>query len=398
MGWNFASAVSSFCEAHVIVYDGYRDRLKDYCEAHPEETRNLHFHYLPTKAARGRCTAWIGRMFPTLYYYYNYRKWLFQASILAQELDIEHHFDIIHQVTLAGFRFPGYLWRLHKPLLWGPCGGLDNAPGKLLLSLRLMDIIGYTLRNVINAWQKRFGYAAKFYAQRADYILASTGEGERVIRQIWKRPGEYMCEIGCQDERQGEEKPSTHTPNTPLRVCWVGIMNNQRKNLPLLFKALEYCDSPVEVYVMGDGVLKKRWEKLASRIPAQHRVKFLGSVPQKEVFSEMRKSHVFCITSVKDDTSSVLLEALQHGLPVIAPNSCGFSGVITEQCGIKIDNDWPKVFAARYGQALNELAQDEIKRLNLANGAILRAKEFSWAHKTARLQMIYSALIAGRHP
>lgn len=396
MGWKFAYAVSSFCETHVIVLSSYRGVLEDFCAKHPDTTQNLHFHYLDGHLPTGRIESLLSKKLPILYYYYHYRHWLQHAAQFAEQLDKKEHFDIIHQVTLAGFRFPGYLWRLHKPLLWGPCGGMDNAPYRMLPSLRLIDIVGYTLRNIINSWQKRFGYAARVYSRHAAYILASTREGARVIHNIWKRPGEYMCEIGTETTFIEGAEPTIHHPETFLRVCWAGVMDNQRKNLPLLFRALEFCESPVEVRVMGDGALKTHWENLSVRVPSRHRITFLGLVSHEAVFAEMKNSHVFCITSVKDDTSSVLLEALQHGLPVVAPNSCGFAGVITDECGIRIDIDWPKPFAENYGKALNRLAQDEFLRMRLSQGAINRATEFSWSKKTERLKEIYETLVAGK--
>lgn len=397
MGWNFASAVSSFCEAHIIVFDGYRSTLQAYCAEHPEETKHIHFHFLADEPLSGRWLSPFKKHFPTLYCYYLYNKWLRRATELAQQLDKEENFDLVHQVTMAGFRFPGFLWRLRKPLLWGPIGGLDNAPYRLLISLSPMEIVGYTLRNIINSWQRRFGYAAKVYARHADYILASTKEGERIVRNVWKRHGEYMCEIGTQHATSGSREVPIHRQGTPLRVCWAGIMNNQRKNLPLLFRALEYCESPVEVRVMGCGAMLAFWQKLAQRVPSRHRVTFLGGVVQERVYAEMRSAHVFSITSVKDDTSSVLLEALQHGLPVIAPDSCGFSGVITEECGIKIDIALPETFAENYGRALDSLAKNEDRRIRLAHGATRRAEAYTWEHKTERLKEIYRAL-ASREP
>lgn len=398
MGWNFACAVSTFCETHVIVSDEFRHEIDAYCQEHKETTQNLRFHYVDELPQRPSWKRFAEKHFPTVYFYYNYCKWLHRAAKRAEELESVENFDIVHHVTLAGFRFPGYLWRLKKPLLWGPCGGMDDAPYRLLFSLRWIDIVGYSLRNIINTYQKHFGYAARIYAGHADYILTSTEEGKRVIRRLWKRPGEYMCEIGTKSNGQENPEPAAHQPGTPLRICWAGIMSNQRKNLPLLFKALEHCHHPVELCVMGDGSQKERWEVLSRTLPPRHKVVFLGAVSHERVFSEMRRAHLFCITSVKDDTSSVLLEALQQGLPVVAPDSCGFSGVITDACGVKIRIDWPGRFARAYGETLNRLAQDETQRMELAQGALRRAEDFTWNRKTERLKEIYTALVSGKNP
>lgn len=49
----------------------------------------------------------------------------------------------------------------------------------------------------------------------------------------------------------------------------------------------------------------------------------------------MSACDVFVITSLSDATSTVLLEALSMGLPVVATNHLGFANVITDACGIK---------------------------------------------------------------
>lgn len=398
MGWNFAMAAATFCETHVIVNGSYREVIENYCHENPETTKNLVFHFF-VNTPPGKVASYLQQRFPSLYYYYEYLRWQKNILPFARELESREHFSLVHQVTLAGYRMPGYLHLLKKPLLWGPVGGLNNAPYRFLPSLKLRDILYYGLRNLINSWQKHCGYAACVYSRYADYILTSTQDGMQDVRRYWKRPAEYMCEIGTMTEEEHRCLSVERAADEPLRLCWVGIMNNGRKNLPMLFRALRYCSVPVEIHIMGDGVYRRRWEEEARRmLPSRHRAVFYGNVAQQQVYEQMKQSHAFCITSVKDDTSSVLLEAMQHALPVVAPDSCGFAGVITEESGIKISIDWPETFAKNYGRALERIGLDEAFRQRLCQGARKRANDFTWACKTARLKEIYTAVAAGQRP
>ena len=107
----------------------------------------------------------------------------------------------------------------------------------------------------------------------------------------------------------------------------------------------------------------------------------------------MSRCHVFVITSVTDLTSSVLLEALSHGLPVIAPDLFGFSNVITGHCGIKIPVCSQQQFVADLAQAINAIEADEMLRQKMAEGALQRAKDFTWAQKAQTIDGIYSQVI-----
>ena len=104
-------------------------------------------------------------------------------------------------------------------------------------------------------------------------------------------------------------------------------------------------------------------------------------------------AHVFCITSISDLTSTVILEALTFGLPIICLDHCGFSHVVNENCGIKINVSSSKKAAIDFSKALEKINEDENLRQNLSNGALIRAKDFSWESKIDKLNSIYNELL-----
>lgn len=71
------------------------------------------------------------------------------------------------------------------------------------------------------------------------------------------------------------------------------------------------------------------WKALSHKLGLDDVVTFHGFVPREEAFRIMSTSHVFCITSVREDTSTVVFEAFRYGLPIIALDHCGFATVIT---------------------------------------------------------------------
>jgi glycosyltransferase involved in cell wall biosynthesis len=111
----------------------------------------------------------------------------------------------------------------------------------------------------------------------------------------------------------------------------------------------------------------------------------------------MGRSHVFVITSLKDLTSTVLLEALSRGLPVICPNHCGFADVVNDPCGVRLPVGSPRELTEQLELAILWLLAEESIRRGLAAGALVRSQEFSWDPKASQLQTVYESKL-GRVP
>lgn len=56
-----------------------------------------------------------------------------------------------------------------------------------------------------------------------------------------------------------------------------------------------------------------------------------------EVNSLYDNADVFVFTSLRDTSGNVVLEAMSHGLPVIAINHHGVGEIVTDETGIRID-------------------------------------------------------------
>lgn len=385
LGWNIVSRLGERYEVYAIVEEEkWRREIEDYCASHPKETEHLHFRFIPKERHR-----LLRKIWPPSYYWY-YRKWQKKALEEAILWDTEEHFDLVHHVTMAGYRAPGYLWKLGKPFVWGPVGGLNNTPWHLLPQLGLKGALFYAARNIINSFEKRWSRDVRRAARAASVILSSTEEGTRDIRRLWNREAVDFCELGTDDDLpQPARLP--HSMNEPLRVVWVGLLT-ARKALPLLLRALPLCKHPVELHVVGDGPERRAWERMAQRCECRHRIIFHGLMKHDEVQQLIADCHVACITSVRDDTSTVTLEYLQHGIPVIALAHCGFGTVVNDTCGIRIPVGNASAIKRDIASALSGLAEDETYRMALSHGAGVRAHEYAWGVKIASLSDLYDGL------
>ena len=344
----------------------------------------MRFYYVP----RTRWL-WLETIWPPSYLWTYQVQWQRAAYRLAAQLHGEVEFDLAHQLTYVGFRNPGYLWKLEMPLVWGPIGGLENTPWRWLPALGWHGAVYYAGRNVVNAVHKRLlASPRRAFRKARGGIIAATEGIRREILRCYGEQSEVISEIGPPHVTPGVPLP--RRPGEPLRLAWSGH-HEAGKALPLLLQAVAKLPSelPWSLDILGRGPCMKSWQRLSGRLGLDGRCRWHGWLARGEAVSIVRRSHVFVITSMKDLTSTVLLEALAQGVPVICPDHCGFSNVVNDDCGIKVPIRHPRQFQGDLGRAVLRLADDEPERLRLAAGALRRIGEFSWERKAAMVDKIY---------
>ncbi len=287
MGWNFATQIAKYHDVHILVEkDEFEEKVTKYSQEHPDEVKNMHFHYI-----RRKHHDTLRKIWPPSYYWF-YRAWQKKACQYAIELDKKENFDLVHQITIAGYREPGYLWKLGKPYIWGPVGGHTNSPWCLIPSLGLRGILHFGLRNIINEFQKRWGSASRAAAKAATFIMTSNSTAQKEIRAYWGRETTFMSEIGCQEETIKTET-SSHIAGTPLKLCWVGETVT-RKAAPLLFEAVSQCTQAMELHLFGRGAQLEPWRAMVKQMGLDDRIHIHGYIPQVEVWEHMKQSHLMC--------------------------------------------------------------------------------------------------------
>lgn len=388
MGWNFAYNIAQHHDVHVIVESKYRQNLTRYAETHPDEVQHITFHYVPRLRLKRLRKIWP----PS--YYWTYKRWHRDVLALAQELHREEHFDLSHMVTLSGYREPSMLWKMDIPFIWGPIGGLTDTPWCLLRCLGVYGSLFFGIRNVLNGLEKRFSRRCAAAAAKAHTILTSTYDGMQAIRRHWHREAVLMNEVGL-ETRHAPHTPVPHQEGTPLRICWAGN-HEPRKALDILLRALPLCKHPMELHVLSKGPRTEAWKALSRELGVDNMVTFHGFLPREEAFSVMANSHVFAITSVREDTSTVVFEAFRYGLPIVVMDHCGFAAVVNETCGVKIPiRSLPQVISD-YAHHLDYLATHEDERQAMSRGAVARCNDFTWEGKMKELNRIYAdAVVSG---
>jgi glycosyltransferase involved in cell wall biosynthesis len=184
-------------------------------------------------------------------------------------------------------------------------------------------------------------------------------------------------------------------PGEPLRIVWSGL-HLPGKALNLLLEAMARIERNIalELHVLGDGPLRQRWAAQARRLGLDESCIWHGRVPRKEALRLMGEAHVLAITSLKDLTSTVLLEGLALGLPVVCPDHCGFSDVVNDACGIKVSPGSIESLVSGLKKALLCLEGNEAFRLQMAASALERARVFGLPAKREKLNAVYRDVLS----
>jgi glycosyltransferase involved in cell wall biosynthesis len=391
VGWGWVNMIARFGETWVLTDAANREDIERETSRDPSRYENLHFIYIPR-------TRWLrAEKFWPPAYLWTYRLWQREAYKLGCELHDKIGFSLVHVVTYVGFRVPGPFWKMDIPLVWGPIGGLENTPWRLLPAMGVGGAIHYGCRNVINTLHKLLLREPKqAFAKARGAIIAATSGIQREIERWYGEKSVVICEVGAPPT--AADHYALREPGRNLRICWSGA-HLPGKGLPLLLHALAKlpADASWEVSILGEGPCTTKWKRLARRLGIDARCTWTGNLSREGALETMGRSHVFVITSLKDLTSTVLLEALSRGLPVICPNHCGFADVVNDQCGVRLPIGSPRELIEQLELAILWLLAEEGIRRGLAAGALMRSLEFSWDAKASQLQPIYESKL-GRVP
>jgi len=107
----------------------------------------------------------------------------------------------------------------------------------------------------------------------------------------------------------------------------------------------------------------------------------------EELASLYRSAWVFCLPSTYEGFGLPYLEALAHGLPVVATPNAGAKHVLARGAGLLVED-------ADLGAAVAELLGDPASRARLAEAGRTRARDFSWTRVVREHEAAYALAMA----
>jgi len=142
---------------------------------------------------------------------------------------------------------------------------------------------------------------------------------------------------------------------------------------------------------LGKGPFEPVLRKLAAATGVGHSIRWVGQMPQQELFALYQTTHCFLFPSLHDSSGNVVLEAQVHGLPVICLDLGGPATLVTPDTAIVVATRGRDEAGVVQGlaNALGKLAGDEDKRMAMARAAIAHAgSSMSWENRVRGVLML----------
>ena len=186
----------------------------------------------------------------------------------------------------------------------------------------------------------------------------------------------------------GVELPERIEAERDMSILFVGSLVKQ-KGVDTLLKAYRMIKERLpegKLVIVGDGKDKAMLEEMCSRLGLSD-VFFEGS--RGELSSYYSRSRVLALPSRAEGFGLVALEAMAHGLPVVATRVGGIPEVVTHgEAGMLVEKDSAHALA----EALIRVMEDSALWERLARNARERASEFSWENTARQYASLYEEL------
>ena len=387
MAWNWVSNLAKFCELYIITEGEFREKIEEVVPT-LEQGKNMHFYYNPvSEEIRKMCWNQGDWRF-----YKYYREWQWKTYLMAKDICSKEKIDVLHQLNMIGFREPGYLWKLSKEngvsFVWGPIGGLKQFPTAYLQGAGLKMKLFNRLKNILNIWQLKHDKRVNEAFRTAKLLVSSIPDSYHAIKKYKGKESIIIPETGC---FLSEDIPTDRFDEKEFHIMWVGKFDF-RKQLPLALRAVAISDNPnivLDIYGSGSDENIASVKNLIDSLGITDKVVWHGNQPNDVVMNAMRKSQLFFFTSVSEDTSTVVLEAVSNRLPVLCFNACGMAAVIDDKVGRKVSLSNPIQSAKDFARLINELEYDRTLLKRMSENCKQRQLELSWEEKAKTMVKWY---------
>lgn len=392
MAWNWCVNLAKYCELHIITEGEFRDKIEAVLPTLPQGN-NMHFYYNPVSdEIRKMCWNQGDWRF-----YKYYREWQWKTYLMAEEIIKQHHIVIVHQLNMIGFREPGYLWKIEdKPFVWGPIGGLKQFPSSYLEGAGIKMKLFNRIKNIVNIYQIKHDKRVNQALKKADLLISSIPDSYNAIKRYKGLNSIIIPETGCFIDNDTVKRNMDEKANGDFRLLWVGKFDFRKQlNIALATMAKLKNKSNIKLIICGSGSDDQvsYYKQMALNLGIEDNVVWKGNIENSKVKEEMRQSDIFFFTSVSEDTSTVVLEAVSCELPVLCFDTCGMGYVINESVGQKVPLTNPRQSAYDFAEKINYLYNNREYLQKLSDGCKQRQKELSWDNKAKQMVELYNKVI-----
>ena len=322
-----------------------------------------------------------------------YVRWQTSARRVVARLHAANHFDLLHHVTFAAYRYPTAIWGHGAPCIWGPIGGAESIPACLLPREHPASFVAESARNFSNILQTSRYSMLTQRARASSLILATTTEMQRKLQSLGFS-SELMPTIGLKTQ----ELP--FQPRQPgeglLRSLYVGNVIGL-KGIDLAVEALKLSQTDATFTIVGDGNYRGAIKRQVEQLALSSRVNFKGRLPREEVLRLYGQYDVLVFPSLHDTGGHAVIEAMFNQLPVICLDCGGPAVAVREHCGIKVPLGSREHVVLGLADAIRQYSANRARAMadgREARKAVLA--HYDWDKKGIEMNGCYAATVQNR--
>jgi len=218
-------------------------------------------------------------------------------------------------------------------------------------------------------FRARFTEQARGAAERSDLIIAVS---EFTAGQVESLLGVERSRI--RTVHHGVRIPATAARPRENLILFVGAIQ-RRKNVARLVRAFERMLAGWRMALAGSADGFGAAEELAAVESSSRRadIDVLGYISAAELEALYNRASIFAFPSLDEGFGMPVLDAMAHGVPVVAANRSALPEVVGD-AGLLVD----PLDVDALGDALARLAGDEAVRRDLADRGLRRAAACTW--------------------
>lgn len=387
MGWNFVMQIARFNKVIAITRENNRQTIEQYMAENPAtEYGNITFLYfdLPYYLRFWK----RGSKAAMLYYY------LWQKGVVRFVKKQQLNFDIVHNVNFHNDWTPSFLWKLNKPMVWGPVGHHPLIPKMYLksysVSYSIKDSLTWGVKKMFwnhsKALQKTKENAAHIWCMNTDVPIKLNLQHNNYSVFPSVASEDYNTDTGA-------KKSGFHVISAgrfvPLKGFDLTIRSFIRFLETLPAAQRDFC----KLTLVGSGPEKDFYEQLINESVARNNIEIINWIERTALMKLYERSSVFMFPS-HEGAGMVVAEALSFGLPVICLDNIGPGQYITPQCGFAIKQTNYEDTVSKLKDALSALYNNDNLLEEMSRGARERyTTRFTWNSRGDHLRDIYNSIL-----
>lgn len=381
VGWNWVKELVSYNKVYLIFYEGQGQLEAVLNELKTSKISNNIVLY----------PICVPKILQSRFYRLRYEIWQIKAYFVAKNIIKKEKIDLIHQVTIAAWWFTGYYYYLKgvKKVL-GPILGGQMLPKNGKMYVTNKRYIYEIFRSYLIKINFTLNFLYKFNVKKFDKIFCGNNETQKLFIKNGFTNTELFLTVGIDPIDNNISMKSKNY----FDLLFVGNII-ETKNVLFLIELMselkQYSD--IQLKIIGGGPKLEEYKLIKEKYKLTN-IHFIGTIPKVETTEYYKNSHVFVFPSLREGSPTVILEAMNFGLPVIAFKMNGADIMLDDDSGTLIPfcdkesalNSFKEAVLTYYNNR-DKILQQGLKAKDRVN------QIFDWQKRGAFMQSVYEDLL-----